>query len=57
MTSEDCNKCIKADVCKYIEEKNKIKEKLKEIADNQDILHVSMYCIHFEKDPHYTIRQ
>ena len=50
MVSEDCSKCCKADVCKYIEEKNKISAKLKEIANNQDILHMSVHCIHFREN-------
>ena len=51
MVSEDCSTCCKADVCKYIEEKNKISAKLKEIANNQDILYMSVHCIYFRENP------
>lgn len=51
MISCDCNKCCKADVCKYIEEKNKNLLKLEEIIDNSTILNASIYCIYFKEKP------
>lgn len=50
----NCSNCCKKDVCKYIEEKNKIGRELEEIINNQNILTMSLFCSFFREDPSIT---
>ena len=47
----NCNNCCKKDVCRYIEEKNKIGRELEEIINNQNILTISLFCSFFQEEP------
>ena len=46
----NCNNCCKKDVCRYIEEKNKIGRELEEIINNQKILTMSLFCSFFQEE-------
>jgi hypothetical protein len=46
----NCNNCCKKDVCRYIEEKNKIGRELEEIINNQTILTMSLFCSFFQEE-------
>lgn len=50
----NCNNCCKKDVCRYIEEKNKIGRELEEIINNQNILTMSLFCSFFQEEPSIT---
>ena len=50
----NCNNCCKKDVCRYIEEKNKIGRELEEIINNQNILTMSLFCSFFQEESSIT---
>lgn len=50
----NCNNCCKKDVCRYIEEKNKIGRELEEIVNNQNILTMNLFCSFFQEEPSIT---
>lgn len=50
--AQECEKCLKSDVCKHIIEKHKITDKIKEISNSQEIVSISLSCKHYRPDPH-----